>query len=282
MHILQSFDQPLPNGEDRQHYDQYPAAVVSGPSTLAAEAPRAGITVSYSFWNRYATRILGSDQVAQGLAGKHLASWEDGRYFDVEGDVVSAAGIQLMNPVDLALCAQWPTELRFFHEHTALTVDGGSQVRADRVWVLRDGSETNNPDYIAVLDYKRVGTIRPSEFRSACMSWNGFVSGTHGYGSRFAENASILMKQAVSYAHKYNTKYIALFDWDCLVLLVLANAEDNWGGNYCFVTTIVDKRRMRRALLGFVAMAFVSHNQGMPDNFDDLYDEVGASVPGTG
>lgn len=72
----------------------------------------------------------------------------------------------------------------------------------------------------------------------------------------FDRNSRILLKQAVNYANVYRTKYIAFFDWNVLVLLVLANQEGNDGGEWCHVTLVSDRLNIRRALLGFLERAY--------------------------
>ncbi|KAM6535576.1 hypothetical protein FALCPG4_005130 [Fusarium falciforme] len=74
----------------------------------------------------------------------------------------------------------------------------------------------------------------------------------------FSHNSNILLKQAVNYCSQYETKYIAFFDWDSLLLIYLEDAEGNNGGIYCCIELLRDRSRFRRAFLGFLEAAYQS------------------------
>ncbi|KAI1299437.1 hypothetical protein F5Y03DRAFT_365968 [Xylaria venustula] len=77
------------------------------------------------------------------------------------------------------------------------------------------------------------------------------------------------MKQATAYALTHRTQYVAIFDWDFLVLIVYRgldstqSAEDLYvqeAGDYCEIA-IMDNRtsqsaNVRAALLGFLITAY--------------------------
>ncbi|RSL78765.1 hypothetical protein CEP51_007929 [Fusarium floridanum] len=112
-----------------------------------------------------------------------------------------------------------------------------------------------------MLDYKRPGVIRFNEFTRACCAPDEFdrrLARLGGKPTSFEGNAEILLKQAVNYACLYQTKYIAFFDWETLVLIYLGNIEKRIGGNWCHVEIVTDRRQMRRALLGFLEAAYQS------------------------
>lgn len=64
------------------------------------------------------------------------------------------------------------------------------------------------------------------------------------------------MAQAARYSLKYHTPYIALFDWEHLVLAVMKKSSGRSGGTHCQLTVVSDRTLMRRALLGFLHGAY--------------------------
>lgn len=168
-----------------------------------------------------------------------LAGWETSRRFesngDVNGDVTSAATVQLLNPVDLALAARPGREIVSLNQHTAYTEPvRPHNARADKCWVWYD--ERDKPHYVAVLDYKKLGTIVEGEFGKAILPpgtdhrWQVHRMFERGRHTLFKDNSAILMKQATNYANQYSTRYVAFFGWNCLILLYLVDAEENNGG----------------------------------------------------
>jgi hypothetical protein len=138
--------------------------------------------------------------------------------------------------------------------------------RADKSWMRRTRSNRSGWEHFAVLDFKRPSTIDLDEIMQAC------INPLHlrrelarlASASAFENKSEIILRQAVHYAHTYNTPYVAFFDWDTLFLIVLADQdeEEMIGGEYCYVTVVQDKRLMRRALLGFLARAMESSLNG--------------------
>ncbi|OAA58493.1 hypothetical protein SPI_06566 [Niveomyces insectorum RCEF 264] len=271
---LDSFNRSIPVADFFQVNDPSPAAVVSGSSTRAAEPPGIALPVPFRAWNSLADDILNNHSVRNRLAGSYLPSWEEGRYFGVEGDVVDASCLQLTNPVDLVLSARHRHKTLILNQHSVNNQDA----RADRIWYKRSDPAIPNEfilsgtGTIAILDYKRAGVIRPYEFAQASVSQSYFnqMTDTATYASfSFESNSSIIMRQAVHYANSYNTRFVAFFDWTCLLLIVLDDLEENLGGEYCYITLVTERAQMRRALLGFLEGAY-QICAGHKANFDDL------------
>lgn len=244
INIGESFNTALP---DEVVVDPSPEAHISGPSTGLAEAPGFAFQVRFRAWNIHADDCLRRVN----LSRHKLASWEDTRELRVEADVADAAAAHLINPVDLALSARHPGEITCLNQHPITPT-----VRADKCWLW--GPPENDVAF-AVLDYKRAGVIRASEIEMAFVppeQYAWYEEAVLRDGSRFAGNAWILLKQAVNYADQYETRYIAFFDWNTLLLLVLADQEGPTGGFWCYASLIRDRRNMRRALLGFLERAY--------------------------
>ncbi|KAF4459739.1 fic DOC family [Fusarium albosuccineum] len=215
--IAESFDRPLPPIPCIQHSGN---AHISGPSTSNAEAPSFAFSVPFNTWDQYADQVLRRSS----LSGHALASYETTRQLRLEADVADAAAVHLINPIDMAISSYRPGSVISLNQHTVGTA------RTDKCWLFNGSEEVP----FAVLDYKRPGIIREKEFAKA------FVLPQHtGTYSRrvtqmrrrcFVGNSETLLKQAVNYSDQYQTKYVALFDWQCLLLLVLEQREGFNGG----------------------------------------------------
>jgi hypothetical protein len=218
-------------------------------------------------WLDLADEIL-TTTTSQRIDRAYLATWEaDNRVLRTEGDVVDASSCQLFNPVNLALTSFYRHEnVVMLNEHNA-TVDGAdNRSRVDRAWTLEGDWE--HP--FAVLEAKRSGTILPQQYERAIQEGFHHRASGEPIQSRettFLENSYELMAQAARYSVKYYTPYVALFDWDHLVLAVMEQASGTNGGTYCWLTVVSERRLMRRALLGFLHGAYkevVSRDRFLP------------------
>ncbi|RTE73953.1 hypothetical protein BHE90_011615 [Fusarium euwallaceae] len=247
--ILASFDEAVPIRTDPIVED--PKAHISGPSTSAAEPPKFGLRLQNFF-----ARISLSPLNHSCLRDSYLATWEETRSLRLEADVSDASALQLINPVDLALSAHHPRQIFQLNQEV---VDGdGGRARADKTWHQRLDPHTRR---FAVLDYKRPGVIKPEEFNHALYGQEQLaqrISAAGEISTLFSANSNILLKQAVNYSLQYETKYIAYFDWDTLLLIYLQDAEDINGGIYCYIELLTDRSQFRRALLGFLEAAYQS------------------------
>lgn len=241
----------------------------SGEGTRASEPPTTGFSVPFDFWDQYADLILRNRTVNASLLTMRLASFESSRYLKVEADVGDAAAAQLLNPVDLALALHNPQRIRAMNQ---LTEKKRRWVaRADKVW-MRYSSSLDCWKHFAVLDYKRPETIKPTELRRACTDPKRLDRTLASLAGRsgFRGKSYTYLRQAVLYAFTYDTPYIAFFDWDALILIVMADLMPGKliGGDFCYMSVITDKRLMRRALLGFLERAYQASvnggERGMP------------------
>ncbi|KAH7019785.1 hypothetical protein EDB80DRAFT_820402 [Ilyonectria destructans] len=259
--IADSFDTLFPS---EVSVSVIPKAHISGPSTQRSSAPGFAYPVTFDTWNAYSNRLLDNHNINHTLGRHNLASWEETRELRVEADVGDAAAVHLMNPVDLAISATYPGYIASLNEHAVYTERFTNNpvpaARADKCWLWYDDREV--PTYFAVLDYKKAGTIQAREFAKALIPPGQpyEVSLRAKFDteneSLFLDNSHILLKQAVNYANRYATKYVAFFDWNVLALLVLEDQQLGDGGNWCHVTLVNDRSKIRRALLGFLERAY--------------------------
>lgn len=173
-----------------------------------------------------------------------------------ETDIVQASVLWLLHPVLKALQALFP------HVECAAEVTIGD-CRCDVLISIK--GET-----IAVLEYKNRGNIERRDF------FNGMIDDFSPnnkreiqetidealkntiHRSHMGNNAACLTKQAMAYATKWETRYVALFDWDQLFLWDFAAMD--FGpmrpGAWAFGTWVEKRRNFRSAMLGFILFAY--------------------------
>ncbi|CAN8099934.1 unnamed protein product [Discula destructiva] len=97
------------------------------------------------------------------------------------------------------------------------------QVRSD-ITFYRKGTPKSRA--IALLEFKRRGIIRPSQFTAAMPAITPAPGAT-----LFEHEALKLIKQAFTYAIVFKTRHIALCDWIYLVLCYFADMRYNLPSN---------------------------------------------------
>lgn len=225
-----------------------PAAHISSDTTRACKPPRFLLNVDVSVWKELANTILRRHEPY--LRSIRLPARETGAVYMTEGDVVAGAVLELHHPVHMAIGREMQT-IQYGSEVSRLTA------RVDKIYFKR--SQNQQHDYVAAVDYKRVGVIINAEFRSGIVndsaSFNIAMDNKRSMAFGQNTNASILLKQGVHYSEVYGTPFVALFDMRTLVLLVFADRKKYQGGDYAYVTVVDDSKDMRKALLGFLSLA---------------------------
>ncbi|KAK5998742.1 hypothetical protein PT974_01124 [Cladobotryum mycophilum] len=234
---------------------------ISGNSTEQSEAPKLSFNAPYpTYWSGFGANVLQDSDLVAELSNHYLATLEPTSELKTEADVADVAALHIMNPVNLALALRHPTIIKCLNQHTVQV--GNQRARSNKTWLWKlPGGDFSS---FAVLDFKRVGSIRKSEFESARRHFNNFNQELQNLGSFFAfkRNSLKMMKQAVNYGNAYDINYVALFDWNTLVLVYLGARTLNVGGEWCYVTVTTDKRQMRKALLSFLERACLSATEG--------------------
>lgn len=256
--IRESFYQSLPQGRHAAglptYHDTHDTSATDGQHF----PPNVAISVPLGKWLSLADEILQYPNTTPWhIDHAYLPTWEgESRVFRTEEDVVSAATCQLLNPVDLTFKwfhHQYPFAL--LSEHNASRNGQYSHARVDRAWCL----EQNYERPFVLLEAKCVRTLQPREFEAAISAGEEALrtdSPVDYETSYFTYNSFKLMAQAVKYKKKFRTPYIAIFDWDCLILAVMDDDHKDHPDLFCRLTIVSDPSLMRRALLGFVHGAF--------------------------
>lgn len=180
-----------------------------------------------------------------------------------EGDVVRAAALYLIHPVNQTLSV---------HPSIAGTIICQSEfttqkVRSDMTyWKNTAGGRKQ----FAVVEFKKRTSIPAAEFSRAARHTGATPDqatitqiSTLAYkqpdGTYYSGNSTTLLKQAGSYAVAHDCKYVALFDWDHLVLIkfVELDVPSKSVGQYCETTVIPSTSKdVRAALVGFLGDAY--------------------------
>ncbi|KAI1313502.1 hypothetical protein F5Y03DRAFT_389802 [Xylaria venustula] len=261
--ILRSFEESLPLYQD-DNSSLSTDIQLSGESTRRTDAPKFWTNVGDSYWEKGAS-TLGNKRYHNHL--KHLDfefiyRKEQAIELLVEGDVTRAAALYLLHPVNQVLSALKPNT-RCLSEHAA------NRIRTDVSYRISGST-------FAVIEFKKRGTIRLNEFAAACRlidnnqpnrqtQINQYIEEASSNRDRtfFKGNSLKMMKQAANYAVKEGTCHVALFDWDCLVLItfginIRADQETrtaNGAGEWCHIAIVENPAKMRKALLGFLVEA---------------------------
>jgi hypothetical protein len=252
-------------------------AHVSGTTTEHTEPPKYHSTRALAdYTNAGQTAVTA---VQQGLHQHYMPSDEDLFVHRAEADVVRSAALYLLHPVNMAL------NLRSLVTYKCCSEFKKNTVRCDIVYSRRVGN-TNTTTPFAVVEFKNRGVVDRNQHPwdqaltsnrttgalltqqvFAAAPFNGDIDEVVGQAptnaageiTYFEENPLILLKQAASYAITYRTRYVALFDWDTLILVYFndLSVANKFGGDGVQTTVIRNKGQMRLALLGFLELALV-------------------------
>lgn len=245
----------VPGGAD----GNVPVSVPSN-STRKYEPPNFLLKTSESKWLSIADAALHQYKSRLDQKTMRLAPWESNMRMDSEGDVVCGSTIYLNNPVHIALhAAQNHSPACDIRSEVTL----GTTSRADKGYFHRDHA-------YAILEYKRLGAVSRrcarGEFENGVPKdpkqfalWMSSAEHRFAEDRRGVENTRFLLQQSVHYQHRFGARFVALFDWNALVLLVLPQCRGvglNDKVSYAYITEVTDNRKFRRALLGFLLFAY--------------------------
>lgn len=253
---------------------------VSAPSnaTKAYQPPNFLLKTSESKWLSIADAALSQHKSRLNQKNTRLAPWESNMRMESEGDVVYGSAIYLNNPVHLALHAA-QNHSRSCDVRSEVTL--GTTSRADM------GYFRNGRAY-AILEYKKPGAVskrcaRDDFERGVPKDPKMFAAWMSNAEQRFkrdvrgAEDTRFLLQQAVHYQDKFGARFVALFDWNSLVLLVLPPCRGvglNDRVSYAYITEVTDNRKFRRALLGFLLFSYRNSIGGPSGALENIQPDV--------
>jgi hypothetical protein len=220
-------------------------ASASSHSVKGQHPPDFLVTVSSTYWVRKAEQQL--PNVKRALEAGHIAPRMP-YGLATEQDVVILSNLYLVIPLMAALEALYPgDELTTYSEYQ---VEGLRVDQSIRTKFQSDGQAT------MLIEYKRCWYIRESEFAAASFATeregkeqhdiDGITSSWKG-----SQNATKFIKQAAAYYVRSNCRYIALCDYQHLVLIRFKGNGDLSSAD----GTIVPRALFRKSLLGFAMEA---------------------------
>lgn len=166
-----------------------------------------------------------------------------------EQDVVRVANHFLMYPIGKAINAKYTTKI------TQSTEAKQDRCRSDHSFNIHQDDKARKKT-IMVVEFKRLCTIKKKEFTNATCKESEKsnalrILNNRGIPTAIEEdcNAYWYTKQATAYAQTWDCKYVALCDYETLVLLHFDDGLDSAR------ITIVPRHSFRKALLGFLIEA---------------------------
>ncbi|KAJ0120619.1 hypothetical protein J7T55_015349 [Diaporthe amygdali] len=256
-------------------------ATTSGEHTLATDPPFFAIQ-SATNWIQVGQQVLTQTPQNSEIDKEGLAFHEHPAGHGNEGDIVRTAGIYLIHPICQALWANPTLQGKVMCQSEA----SSNGIRADITFYRTPPVPQGTSRAVAVVELKKRGVInapaKQNSRETKVMLEDAMKKITatqdHRYWAQRAQgqtgdtffhgNSEILMKQASSYAIHHGTQFVALFNWDYLVLVHFTQMDprvtkvetrrSNGVGEYCEMTIIPYKNsdHMRSALLGFLALAY--------------------------
>lgn len=227
-----------------------------GASTQDAMPPTVWFPRPEGEFVQQARTIIDDASMRHKLSGTYLPAPYHPCILNSETDIVQASVLWLLHPVIKAL------QMVFPNVECAAEVTIGD-CRCDALVTIAGY-------HIAVIEYKARGNIYHGDFHAGmipdCSVKNrpnihdAIAKGKAGtvLQSCMGHNATCLTKQAMAYATKWETRYVALFDWDHLFLWNFAGMdfEPARPTSWAFGTWVGSRRNYRSALLGFILEAY--------------------------
>lgn len=234
MTIWRSFKQALP--QTQQLGDQ---VVVnpkpSGTTSAACTPPRCCVKIPIRHWDDLAKRLC-FERFSHKLKDKYLPEEGDliTTMFKSEADVVDASTLYLTYPVHVAYKLVYPNDSRL----NQLTKPSKNSSRTDMAYFSGRPNNEDSPgdsdNIFAVMEYKRLDGLSVEQFKSGIVSdYDAFARADRH--PLFAPSlpkpqATVVLQQATHYVWKYGTPFIALFDYKTLILLVMTQVDEDYGG----------------------------------------------------
>lgn len=267
-------------------YDAEPTANTNPSSSSVTTAnvtpPRFAHKILATHWNALCNAFI-TNIPATALTNEYLSHVELLMRHASEADVVRTAALYLLHPINQAFSAHPITAGTI----TCLAEMSSTGLRAD-ITYFKSPPTPGDKRAFAVVEFKKRQLIVPQDFSRAekCNSnmseaqvrqdiaqIGGQAAGRNAENTFYDDYSCKLVKQAAAYAVAHRTKYIALFNWDALVLIrfqamellnsnqrlrTVADLKIDGVGEWCQTTVITQSAQMRPSLLGFLAEAYDS------------------------
>lgn len=246
----------------------------SGSTTAQCTPPRCGIRIPIHHWFDLASRLCLEIHSEQ-LKTKYLPEIDNFIAFKSEADVVNASTLYLTNPVHAAyqLVHQGDHHL---DELIRPPKDTTPSSRCDRAYFSgrpnnekRPGNSTN---VFAVLEYKKFEGLSRDEFD------RGIVPNYDRYARAMEDplfdhsdaKVQTVLRQATHYATIFKTPFVALCDYNTLILLVMTKVGQFQGGEVS-AYRYSDLCRTESLILHLASVHLPDHRPGLKNDAEGVF-----------
>ena len=254
--LLDAFDQPL---HDLPQVTGLGADThTSSETTAQTDPPKFWTDRTIQPYQLLANLALANTTVRRVVTENYLPSNEPTFMVLAEADVVRAAALYFLHPVNMALTAR----------HSDVTIEclAESTSRGSSAKIRPDILYRKNGRNFALLEYKIMGVVDRPQFiraRVAATALPNQVTEKRAdaenqkFYTFFSINALKIIKQMANYSEndERGTQYVAMFNWDWLFLSIFNDDKEIIHGTLVSRNGI-QKRRYRKALLGWLLEAY--------------------------
>jgi hypothetical protein len=225
-------------------------ASASSKTTNAQTPPRVLVQEPVRSWIRLADAALKSNKVRTNKVLGLMAYPKLNTGVTTEGDVVLMVNIHLVDPVLKAVDAMYPGMLTSYAEEPI------DQLRVGRAVKFKP---TNKDQVVMLIEFKRCWYIHEDQFEKAMCEPGQAERKFRELSHRDIEttlarcNALWFVKQATAYRANTGCRFVALCDYEHLILLQYPSDISDLTKVH---VTVVPRSSFRKALLGFLIHAY--------------------------
>lgn len=240
--LFESFGKELPD-KSQQIIEPTPSqlhAHVSGSNTMNCNPPTSGFEIPVQHWLDKAEDLcLRIPQYRTNLESGQMPRNEEAQLIYSEQDVVSASTLHFTHPVNIALKLVHRNDFvrsevtkgksKITPGQTSSSDGTSSRSRVDTLYFKGFHHGTPSAPF-ACLEYKRFKALDAQGFKNWIVSTKEAHMGRREARDESDEepddvkDVSIILSQATHYSLKFKTAFVALFDWNTLILLVMTKA----------------------------------------------------------
>lgn len=209
----------------------------SGKTTAECTPPSCGINIALKHWTDLASNLC-LEKHKDDLRSAYLPTVDSFIELKSEADVADASTLYLTHPVHVAYNSVHSDEQdRRVDQLTRPTKDMIPSSRVDRAYFSGRPKNEETPgessNIFAVLEYKKFEGLSRKQFKRGTVTNSSDLETSRRLPPFVNQesNTTIYLKQATHYAWRYDTPFVALFDYSTLILLVMTQAEGKHGGH---------------------------------------------------
>jgi hypothetical protein len=246
--FLECFEDEHPHyGTDNEEEMERKKCTPSSTATKDQRPPRVLVDLNVGYWLTIANDMLKSKVLrADHSLNTHRIYPQISHGIATEQDVVNLATMYLLPPVMAAIDVLYPEKMTQYSEYTS------KGLRMDHLIKTKEQGQNNA---VMLIEFKSCWYIHENEFKASMLDkaylgaqldllqrreiWNTLTTKNN--------NACLFVKQATAYSGETNCRYVALCDWEHLILIRFKANNDLESAD----VTIVPRPRFRRRYWDF-------------------------------